>query len=49
MGQNAFLGNAVSNIYGDRDALAWQQFSENLSLSFTKKIPYKVIDIFFFS
>ena len=42
-----FLGNAVSNIYGGRDALVWQWCSENVSLEFTIKFPYKVIDIYF--
>ena len=46
MFQNAFIGNVISNIYVGRDALVWQQGSEKLSLEFTIKLPYKIIDIY---
>jgi hypothetical protein len=46
--QNAFIGNDVSNIHGSRDSLAWQQCSENCSLEFTIKLPFKVISSYSF-
>jgi hypothetical protein len=46
MFQNAFIGNVISNMYVGRDALVCQQCSENLSLEFTIRLPYKVIDIY---
>ena len=38
--QNAFTGNIAIDIYGDRDALVWQQWSEKWSVEYTIKLPY---------
>ena len=46
MSQNVFIGNVISNTYVGRDALVWQQCSENLFIEFTIKLPYKVVDIY---
>jgi hypothetical protein len=44
--QNAFTGNSAIDIYEDRDALVWQQWSEKWSVEYTIKLPYKVIQLF---
>ena len=43
--QNAFTGNSAINIYEDRDALVWQQWSEKWSIEYTIKLPYLIIFI----
>ena len=43
MFQNAFIGNVTINMYRGRDAIVWQSCSENVSLGYTIKLPYKVI------
>jgi hypothetical protein len=43
--QNAFTGNSAIDIYEDRDALVWQQWSEKWSIEYTIKLPYLIIFI----
>ena len=43
MFQNAFIGNVAINIYGGINDFDWQQCSENASVEYTIKLPYKVI------
>ena len=43
MFQNTFKGYVAINIYGGRNALVWQYCSENVSVEYTIKLPYKFI------
>ena len=47
--QNAFIGNVAIYMYEAGVALVWQQCSENLSVEYTMKLPYKVIQLFHIS
>jgi hypothetical protein len=38
-------GNSAIDIYEDRDALVWPQWSEKWSIEYTIKLPYLIIFI----